>query len=115
MSEGSFNRAHKVEVFLGGGGDRDELATFLVWAITPGSAAEEARKAAAAMLNTEAEVLAVAPQPDDYVDYDNVLTAPRSWHHFEGEDPDSCALCGHPDDNFEVHIKEMSRRYGRRD
>lgn len=108
-------RAHEVEVFIGGGGDRDALGTYLVYAVTEEEAEAIALDLVRGTLNAESCLLR-HPEKVDELDFDGVLTATtQRWHFFREspDDPSLCFHCGRADDDFDVHIKEIGRRYYR--
>jgi len=62
----------EVEVYLGGGGDRDVLGTYLVWAMNEALAVQLALNHATLGLGAEAKALLPDFEPDE-IDYDGVL------------------------------------------
>lgn len=62
-------KAYKVDVFLGAGGDRDEIGTYLVWAMTRERAIAVALGHAHGLINAEA----VQAESRDEIEYDAVL------------------------------------------
>lgn len=65
-------RAFEVEVYTGGGGDRDEIGMYLVWAMTAEQAEEIALEHATPSLGAEAKSLNF-PEKVNELDYDGVL------------------------------------------
>lgn len=67
--------AYKVEVYRGGGGDRDEVGTYLCWAMNEALAVQLALNHATLSLSAEAEEIELVAFVDE-ADYDAVLGSP---------------------------------------
>jgi hypothetical protein len=68
-------KLYEVEVFLGGGGDTDNIATYLVYAMNESAAEAEALGESRSLINAKANL--VRNTDLDEIDYDGILGPQR--------------------------------------